>query len=41
MWRPCANRSDILLYVDDLIMLACDKLGIILCGTLLSALGVP
>ena len=35
---------DILLYVDDHIMLACDKAGITLCGTLiffLSALGVP
>jgi hypothetical protein len=35
---------DILLYVDDHIMLACDKMGIILCGMLifvLAALGVP
>ena len=35
---------DILSYVDDHIMLAADKMGIILCGTLiffLSALGVP
>jgi hypothetical protein len=35
---------DIMLYVDDHIMLACDKLGIVLCGMLiffLSALGVP
>ena len=34
----------ILLYVDDHIMLACDKMGIIMCGMLvffLSALGVP